>query len=120
MAAYIEVASISRHSLEFAYRRALQEQEKKNWTWAMTGMRAARAQDPKLLTILERAANLIHQIDEEQNRENRRTTEVFGEQRLTTETQMWVEAYKTMDKGDPCENLLWIYGAAACLAGYVA
>jgi hypothetical protein len=120
MSAYVEVDSISRYSLEFAYGRALQEQNKQNWTWAMTGMRAARARDQKMLKVLEHAANLIQQIDEDQHREHRRSTDKYAESLMTTETQMWVEAYKTMDKGDPCENLMWIYGAAACLAGYVA
>ena len=36
-----------------------------------------------------------------------------------TESQMWREAYRLCDEGNPIQNFEWIYGAAAVLCGYV-
>ena len=121
MAAYVELEDfVTRGSIEYAYRRCQIEQQKGNQAFANVGMRAARARDSRLLKVLDLASNILLQMDEEQNRENRRTTEVYGETKLTTEVQLWREAYKMGDQGksDDVPHLQWIYGAAALLAGY--
>jgi len=115
--AFIIVEEMSINDVEWAHRRANEEQSKKNWRWAEIGMRAARDRHSKMCKIMEKAAELIDAEEERQRGETRRSTDSFAESRTTTETQMWVEAYKCLDRGEPLENLMWIYGAAACLAG---
>lgn len=119
MPAHVELEEfVTPFSVEKAHARALKAQQEWDWTWAMPGMRAARARDPKLLKVLELASNILQQMEEDQRKDSRRTAEKFAETKETTELQMWREAYNTADRGDPCENLMWIYGAASCLAGF--
>ena len=115
--AFIIVEEMSIADVEWAHRRCLEEQQKQNWRWAEIGLRAAKARDDKMLRIMEKAAELIDKEEESQRGETRRSADKYSEQVATTETQMWVAAYKTMDKGTPEEALMWIYGAGACLAG---
>jgi hypothetical protein len=68
---------------------------------------------------LEIASNLMHQEEENQRKESRRTAEVFSHSLLTTETQFFTSAYETVDKGTPVQPLVWFYGAGAWLAGLV-
>jgi hypothetical protein len=88
-----------------------------NKAFAHAGMRAARARDPKLLKVLDLAANVMVNIEESQRREEMRTSLIYGERRYSTETQLWREAYRMVDQGTPIIHLQWIYGAAALLAG---
>jgi hypothetical protein len=81
------------------------------------GLRAAKARDAKMLRIMEKAAELMDAEEEKQRGETRRSSDKYSEQITTTETQMWIAAYKTMDGGTPEEALMWIFGAGACLAG---
>jgi len=119
MAAYVELEDwVTIEAVEDAHRRAMREMENPYTTFGEVGWRAARARDPKLLKVLEIAANQIMQLEEDQRREEMRTTEWFAYQRFSTETQLWREAYKTVDAGTPVEQLKWIYGAAAKLAGF--
>lgn len=119
MSAHVELENfVTAGSVEYAYRRCQVEQRRGNEQFAKVGMRAAKARDSRLLKVLDLAANILHQMDEDQNKENRRTTEVYGETKTTTEVQLWREAYRMVDQGTPIENLKWIYGAAALLAGY--
>jgi hypothetical protein len=115
--AFIIVEEMTIADVEWAHRRCLEEQEKKNWGWGEVGLRAARDRNNKMMRIMEKAAELIDREEEHQRGETRRSAQKYSEQIKTTETQMWVEAYKCMDKGEPLENLMWIYGAGACLAG---
>jgi hypothetical protein len=50
----------------------------------------------------------------------RSRTATPGEQVGTTEAQLWREAYRLCDNGEPLRNYEWIYGAAAWLCGYNA
>jgi hypothetical protein len=119
LAAHIEIEEfVTPVSVEYAYGRAIKERDKHNLSFADVGLRAARARDPKLLKVLEQASNILHQMDEDQNKENRRTTHIHGETFMTTETKLWMEAYRMVDEGTPIEHLKWIYAAAAFLAGY--
>ena len=119
MAAYIELENhVNAASVEYAYRRCQIEMQRNNQSFADVGLRAAKARDPKLLKVLDLAANVMVNLEENQRREQIRTSIVYGERRYTTETQMFREAYRTCDEGDPCPNLMWIYGAAALLAGF--
>lgn len=104
--------------MELAHSRAHEEQANGNWEWALIGLRAARARDPKMMKALEKSSEILQQLEEDQRRESRRTEERYNHTKESTEYQMWREAYKTADNGDPCENLMWIYGAAAFVAGF--
>ena len=88
--------------------------------FANAGMRAARERDPRLLKALEKAAEVVTKMDENQRGRTRRATEHFSEAGETTETQLFREAYRMADQGTPIVNLKWIYGAAAWLCGYNA
>ena len=114
----IEVSEfVTRQTVERAYRRAKQEQEKGNHGYAKRGMNCARARDPKLLMVLEKAAEILVAVSNEQYGEYRQRRDIpYSHKVEPTEVQMWKEAYKTCDNGDPCEPLMWIYGCATELA----
>ena len=78
-------------------------------------MRAARARDPLLLKTLDAGAEILQQINFEQQGSN---TLSSGERIDATEYSLWREAFKSADQGSPMEQFCWIYGAAAKLAGY--
>lgn len=105
-------------SVEYAYGRSIREQERNNTAFAEVGLRAARRRDPKLLMVLDKAANILIKEDDNQRGQTRMNSEIESERRYTTETQLWREAYKMVDQGTPVENLVWIYAAAAFLCGY--
>ncbi len=110
---------ICQESVQYAYQRAIQEMDRHNLNFAKVGMRAARAKDHRFMMALEKAANVIQQVDENQRGDTRRQTwRPYAEQVETTETQLWTKAYTCAADGNPKENFMWIYGAAAFLAGY--
>lgn len=109
---------INRTTVEMAHRMAIQGQERQALHFCETGMRVARAQDPKLLLVLDRATEILHQMAEEQSGQTRREAGASKAQKVTpTEVQLWREAYKLCDAGEPIRHFAWIYGAAAWLAG---
>lgn len=110
---------VNRKSLEWAHGRAIQEQKAQNQSFADRGMRAARARDPKLLYALERGAEILQQMSEEQTGRTRRDPSTpYGFRVEHTESSLWREAYKLADKGEPGIPFEWIYGAAALLCGF--
>jgi hypothetical protein len=124
--ARIEVASfVTRKSVEHVYGKVqgLRERTKRDPTLpsiVLVGMRAARARDPKLLIALEKGAEVVHQIAEEQyGRTMRDGASTHAERVWPTEAQLWREAYVTVDSGNVCEPLAWIYAMGAILAGLV-
>jgi hypothetical protein len=104
--------------IEWAHGRAVMAQQMGRQVFAETGWRAAIARDPKLLKALERGAEVVAKIDEDQRGRTRRSAERFDESVETTTTQLWKEAYRLCDEGRPIRNFEWIYGAAALLCGY--
>jgi len=119
MAAII-IDMLNYQAVDYAHTRAIKEQERNNLTFADIGMRAARARDQKLLKVLEKAAEIMVQEDERQRGQTRRNSDIESERRYTTETQMWREAYRMVveNKAKDVPHLMWIYAAAAFLAGY--
>jgi hypothetical protein len=122
----IELAQfITRKSVEHVYGKVQETRERTKRDSALPsivliGMRAARARDPKLLTALEKGAEVIHQIAEEQyGRTMRDGASTHAERVWPTEAQLWREAYVTVDSGNVCEPLAWIYAMGAILAGLV-
>ena len=105
--------------VEEAHRRAQLNMDRRNQSFANTGWRAAEARDDKMLKVLEIAANLMDQEQDSQlGRTMRDPNATYAESKGTTEVQMWREAYRLMDEGNPIRNFEWIYGAAAWLCGY--
>ena len=121
MAARVEIEEwITPELVEAAYRTAIRMQQARAEWWANVGWKAAQKRDPKLLKALEKAAEIITKMDEEQRGRTRRHAEYLNHQTETTETQLFREAYRMADQGTPIENLKWIYGAGAWLCGYNA
>ena len=119
MGTHVELEDfVTPYLVELAHSRAVEEQGRGNHDWAMCGWRAALGRDPKVMKALEKGAEILQQMEEDQRRETRRTTDVYSHTKETTEYQMWREAFATADRGDPCKPLIWIYGAAAFVAGY--
>jgi hypothetical protein len=120
-AAGIEISEwINPGSVEWAYRRASEAQRTRRQYIADAGMKAARARDPKLLLVLEKATEVLDRMQEEQVGRTRRTSTKFSETVELTEVALWRKAYEFCDKGDPLPHLEWIYGAAALLAGFTS
>lgn len=103
----------------YAFNLARTYQEQHRYSWAERGLHLAKNRNPLLLKVMEEAAEVMVQEEENQRRESMRTTDVYAEQRYTTETQMWREAYRMVDEGkaEQVQALMWIYGAGAFLAG---
>lgn len=120
-AAGIEVADwINPTSVEHAYGRAVEAQRRRQQHVADAGMRAARARDSKLLLCLERGAEVLSKMQEEQVGRTQRTSTRYSDTVELTEVALWRKAYEFADKGEPMRQFEWIYGAAAVLAGFVA
>ena len=84
------------------------------------GMRAARARDPKLMLVLEKSAEILNQLAENQHGRTRRDQNTCHSERTElTEYTMWREAYKAADRGEPVVQLALIYGVAAEMAGLI-
>ena len=119
MAAHVELEEwITPELVEAAYRTAIRMQQARALWWADVGLKAAKARDPKLLKALEKAAEVVTKMDEEQRGRTRRHAEFLNHQTETTETQLFKEACRMADQGTPIEHLMWIYGAGAWLCGY--
>ena len=104
---------------EDAWRRMEKARASDRMTVAQVGMRAAKARDPKLLKVLDQASNLMDRAAEEQQGRTRRSSIVEGERVEYTESQLVKKAYEFADKGEPLPQLIWIYGTAALVLGYV-
>jgi len=105
--------------IEWAYGIACHSLEKRKQQVARVGWKAAQARDSKLLKALEVGAEKIGKLSENQTGRTRRSAEHLKDQVEHTESQMWREAYRLCDEGNPIQNFEWIYGAAAVLCGYV-
>mgnify|MGYP006424479085 CR=1 FL=1 len=107
--------------VEEAYRQCKVAQHQRRQSFADTGWRAAQARDPKLLKALEIGAETLQKMSEQQFGRTMRTADEKEKHKYkagTTEEQLWREAYRLCDEGNPIQNLEWIYGAAAWLCGY--
>ena len=122
MSSHVEIEEfITAGRVEHAYGLAMKAQLNRRQSFADTGWRAALARDPKLLKALEKGAEVVEKLQENQFGRTMRTA---GEEEKhkykagTTEAQLWREAYRLCDEGTPIRNFEWIYGAAAWLCGF--
>ena len=122
MHANVEIPSITPRAAEHVHRRARELAKTRQCTrrdsLCRQGLRAARAQHPKLLKVLEGVAERINSTAEHQmGRTRRDSTTDFSERTEATELQIWREAYVTADRGTPDEAFTFIYAAAAEFCG---
>ena len=121
MSGYIEIEEfVTPKSVEWAHGRAQIAMTEHRQGFADAGWRAALARDPKLLKVLERGAEIVDKLSEEQMGRTRRAD--AGRTRMSsehTEAALWREAYRLCDEGNPIRNFEWIYGAAALLCGFI-
>ena len=115
----IEYKFVSANSVERAYARAVRAQEEQDWYWPLAGMKAAKARDTKFMSVLEQAAEVMHQLQEDQARDTRREGKTMAEKTEFTEYQLFREAFKMADAGNhqTMEHFLWIYGAIGHMIG---
>jgi hypothetical protein len=117
--ARIELDFVTPKLVEEAHKQALLAQAQRRQNFADVGMRAARARDGKLLRALEAGSEFLDKLTDQQHGRTMRSPDAtFGETKGTTESQLWREAYRLCDEGNPIGNLQWIYGAAAWICGY--
>jgi hypothetical protein len=117
---HIEIEEfVTPERVEYAYGLAQKYQALGRQSFADVGWRAARARDPKLLLALEKGAEIVDKMTEQQfGRTMREPGQDFGKTKGTTVQNMWREAYRMCDEGTPLQNFEWVYGAAAWLCGY--
>lgn len=118
---YVELLeSVTPEKVEYAYGLAQKAQHMHWQSFADIGYRAALARDDKMLKVMEKAAEIVMKMSEEQTGRTRRDPSTpYAERVEHTESQLWREAYRLMDEGKPIRNFEWIYGAGAWLSGYV-
>ena len=108
---------VNEKTVEYAHGRVIQEQRKGHVSIANAGMRAAKARDGKLLKALEGGAEILQAMNDRQHGPHMRINGV--KYNGTTELQLWREAYKMCDKGEPMAQFQWIYAAAGIIAGLI-
>lgn len=119
--AVVEILPVDFRRVEQSYRLTKEWRFQGHDNIARAAMRAARARDPKLLKALDQAANVMALEHERQMGETQRRASIdFVDQTMPVEVQMFREAYVCADRGEPSENLMWIYAAGAWLAGILA
>jgi hypothetical protein len=111
----IEVPFVNERTAERMYQRAKQKQEAGDYGFLERGQRAARARDPRLLRVLEVAAERADAMHERQRGQERRSA-TDNRRVEATEVQILRSAYTTLDKGTPEAAFGWIYAAATELA----
>jgi hypothetical protein len=111
---------VDARTVEQAYYRASRAQKEQRLSFCETGQRLARMRHPDLLRTLERGAEVLDKMAEQQLGQTLRSSSSSTSERARpTEASLWREAYRFADKGEPLAQFGWIYGAAGWLAGLV-
>ncbi len=112
--------SLDKKTVETMSQRANLMSEQNRVSWVEKGMRIVRAREPKVMRILEQAAELMGAINEEQHGETQRRASHKGTSMgvQATDTSLWQEAFRLADIGVPSIHFGWLYAAAAERAGY--
>jgi hypothetical protein len=119
-ASHVEIEEfVTPELVEAAHGMAIKAMSARRQIFADIGWRAAQARDEKLLKVLEKGAEVVDKMTEDQyGRTMRSPGQDHGKTKGTTEAQLWRNAYTTMDNGTPEQNYEWIYGSAAWICGY--
>ena len=112
--------SLNKKSVETMSQRANLMSEQNRMSWVERGMRIVRDREPKVMRILEQAAELMGEINEEQYGETQRRKSHRGTSLgvQATDTSLWQEAFRLADEGKPSIHFGWLYAAAAERAGF--
>ena len=119
MPAHVELAEwVNEATVERAYKRCRMAQLSRQQSFADTGMRAARARDPRLLKALEGMSTVLRKMSE---RQLGASFNVAGLRVDATEYQMFANAYRMVDEGNMvgAGNYEWLLGGACVLAGII-
>ena len=110
---------VSPNAVEHMFRRSMtiKNNRSQHVSLLQQGFRAAKGRNPKLLAVLEQAAEVLHNASEAQNGESRRMAEGAALRVPHTEFTVWREAYKLADQGAPITVFQHVYAAAAEFAG---
>lgn len=120
MSNHVEVEEFfSPERVEWAYRMAMRAQREGKQRYAERAMELALKRNAVLLKSMEKGAEIVAKMDEDQRGRTRRSAENLAEQTETTETQLWRESYRLMDEGRPIRNFEWMYLAGMYLGGFI-
>jgi hypothetical protein len=120
MSNHVEVEEFfSPERVEWAYRMAMRAQREGKQRYAERAMDLAHKRNSVLLKAMEKGAEIVSKMDEDQRGRTRRSAENLSEQVETTETQLWKESYRLMDEGRPIPNFAWMYLAGMYLGGFI-
>lgn len=108
---------VNRRSITHVWEMACDAQANSREDFARKGLRAARARDPQLMRVLERGTDVLRVWSAEQE-EDRIAHRPDAPKHDATELGMWRAAYESADRGTPMYEMMWVFGAAAHLAGY--
>lgn len=110
---------INRRTVEQAYNEVVRAQKLGIDRYTTIGRRAGRARDPRLLLALQKGAEILQQISEEQAGPH--GFDVGGIRVQHTEFTMWKNAYLAVDTGDAAgqEEYSHFFAMGALLAGLV-
>ena len=112
--------NIDRDSVEHAYKRCKEAQMRNTYgarRWAQKAFHHALNRDPKIMYVLEKAAEVMNSIWEQQLGNYSRDESIAeSHRRKPVEVQLWTEAYRVADEGQAIANFKWIYRAAYELA----
>jgi len=112
-----DLVTITLHRVENAYRNCQEQQKNGNYRYAERGMRAVRDKNRLVMLALEKVANLMRKITDEQYGQSKHGRDVpYSHTVDPTETQLFIKAYELADKGTPIEEFKWIYGAVTEIA----
>jgi hypothetical protein len=108
---------ITRSTVERAYGTCSRAQQHGSDYYVTRGRRAAKARDPKLLLVLQKGAEILQKMSEEQA--GAHGFDVGGIRVQHTEFTMWKNAYLAVDSGDSEKQAEYshFYGMGALLAG---
>ena len=101
-------------TVEAAQGWMLKRQEANDSHVVRVALRAAHDRNPWLMKALDKGSEVLHALSESQLG---KTYNVGGLRIDATEFQMWREAFRWADKGEPMAQFSWQYVAAARLAG---
>jgi hypothetical protein len=120
MSNHVEIEEFfSPERVEWAYRMAMRAQREGKQRYAARAFELASKRNDVLLKAMEKGAEIVAKMDEDQRGRTRRSAENLAEQSETTETQLWRESYRLMDEGRPIRNFEWMYLAGMYLGGFI-
>ena len=116
---------VNRNTVEHAWGTVMRirrewKDEKRVHPIVEQALRAARARDEKLLVALDKSAEVLARVAEEQTgRTVRDGATEFSHRVEPTESAFMRAAYVSVDQGTPIDNYGWIYAIAGIAAGII-